>query len=70
MTKNHNQNSDITYYGNYYLVINNIIEDLKLVQSLTKNSIFQIQFGQKYEIEKLNMFVRKIVKMRIKIFLY
>lgn len=60
----------VTNYGNYYLVVNNTIDILKLVQLLVEDGIFEEQFGQKCEAEISDLFAYGTAKIATKIPLY
>lgn len=59
--------SSTTNHDNYHLAINNSINISKLIQLLIKDSIFEKQFSQKYEIKKSDLFTYKKVKMTTRI---
>lgn len=53
--------SDAINYGNYHLVLNNIINISKLVQLLVEDSVLEKWLGQKFEIEILDLFAFRTI---------
>lgn len=62
--------SGTTNYNNHHSVINNTVDDLKLVWLLVEDAIFEKQFGQECEAKTLDLCTCEIAKMATRIYLH
>lgn len=62
--------SDTINHDNYYLVINNIVNVLKLAHLLKEDNVFEKQLGQMYKAKISNLFACKTAKIGTRIPLY
>lgn len=64
------QKSDATNQGNYYSMINNIVDVTKLVQLQVEECVFEKLVGQKCEIKTSELFALKTVEILTGILLH